>query len=160
MDAILEKLNQTFVEVGKRDGIADFRLSPNGTAGLQLKSGTRIFFEYVSEKSLLFIYSPLLKLPTDDARAAALFRTALALNFLNANGTLAVSEYFQELAYQRAIAVAGLDADRLDQIINEVIEQRAALLAHLEKKPGQTPGTKGADRNDRRAFARLLEKYE
>jgi hypothetical protein len=43
----IESANRILAEVGTRNAIHDLALNGEGTAGIQLKSGLKLFFEYV-----------------------------------------------------------------------------------------------------------------
>jgi hypothetical protein len=131
----LEQLNRLLAHVGQRDGI-DLRLNHEGTAGLTLNSGTSVFFEYVRSSRRLYLYTPLMVVPRDDPRRLALFEAMLACNFLNLGcetGGLAVFLHTEQAVYQTGLDAAGLDADRLDRAIDQLVEQREEVLCQLEQ---------------------------
>ena len=161
----MERLSNIVNEVGRRDGVDDLRLGSEGTAALTFKSGKRIFFEYVEESARLFVYTPLMHLPPDEERLSTLLKSMLTCNFLKLDtgkGELSISPDMQQAIYQVGLDIHGLDADQLDNAINDVLKQRDECLYQLEhgqsievKVPRAFAGTSTFHR-----LARLSQKQE
>jgi hypothetical protein len=131
----MEKLNKLLGEVGKRNAI-ELKLNQEGTGGLQLKSGVKLFFEYVKNKRKLYIYTHLTNIPRDDPRRLALYEAMLDCNFLNLGcetGALAIFRHIEQAVYQTGLDVTSLDADRLDKAIDELINRRDEIIYRLEQ---------------------------
>jgi hypothetical protein len=134
--------------VGKRDEI-ELKLNQEGTGGLELKNGVKLFFEYVKDSHRLYIYTPLENIPHEDPRRLALYEGMLDCNFLNLGcetGALAIFRHTGQAVYQTGLDVASLDADRLHKAINALVDQREDVIFQLDQarteigKPAQAQG--------------------
>lgn len=159
MNPDIKSLNQLFHTIGARDGIDNFGLSLNGTAGLELRSGTRIYFEYSQEQGLLSIYTPICPFPTDKAKLLLLFESMLRLNFLlgEIEGELAVSDYFSEAVLQRRMKGKELDANHIDAAIDRLIKDRATVIALLEEKGGIEKSGSRDNRSSKTYMQRIMQ---
>jgi Tir chaperone protein (CesT) family len=137
----IECANRILGEVGTRNAIHDLALNGEGTAGIQLKSGLKLFFEYVEVSNRLYIYTPLMMIPKDGARRQALYEAMLTCNFLHlesGSGSLAIFMRTEEAVYQVGLDMATLNAARLDTALNELISRQEAVAYQLgHAKPGK-----------------------
>jgi hypothetical protein len=132
-------LNLLLEEVGGRDGIVGLRLAPDGTGGLALQNGARVYFEYVDSTDRLYVYSTLRPLPESDAERLRLFDAMLAANFDQPEaGSLAIAH--GHAVYRTAHPARDLDANRLDDAIDHVLKRRDAMSRHLDLPPGPEAG--------------------
>jgi hypothetical protein len=133
----LVHLNRLLDDVGRWDGIAGLRLAADGTGGLQLKNGLRVFFEYAEQSDCLCIYTPVLPIPAHESERMRLYDAILRRVFLHhAAGSVAVAAHLEHVVFQvclHAEDLDTLDAQRLDQAIDRVIERHAPLRRQLEQ---------------------------
>ncbi|WP_158590504.1 type III secretion system chaperone [Noviherbaspirillum cavernae] len=130
-------------EVGRRDGVDGLRLSPEGTAAMTFRSGKKINFEYVAQSARLFVYTSLMPLGSDETRLFPLFESMLRCNFLKlgtGKGELSISLDTQQAIYQIGLDIDGLDADALDDAIDEVLKQHDECLCQLRQGVPVAPG--------------------
>ena len=131
----LEKINKILSEVGKRDGINGLTLNAEGTGGLELENRVKLFFEYVEESERLYLYTPLMDTPRDDARRLRLYEAMLDCNFLNlicSRGSLALFSPQEQAVYQIWLDVNRLDANLLDAEIDALLQFREQILYRLD----------------------------
>lgn len=131
----LEKTKKILNEVGKRDGIHGLTLNAEGTGGLELTNRVKLFFEYVEESERLYLYTPLMDIPRDDARRLLLYEAMLGCNFLNlvcSRGSLALFAPQEQAVYQIWLDVNRLDADLLDKEIDELLQFRERIIYQLD----------------------------
>lgn len=131
----IEDLNKLLAETGKRDGV-ELKLNQQGTGGLELKNGVKLYFEYVTASRRLYIYTTLENIPHEDPRRMALYEAMLDCNFLNLGcetGALAIFRHTGQAVYQTGLEVASLDADRLYKAINALVDQRDDIVFQLDQ---------------------------
>jgi hypothetical protein len=158
----IARLNQLLAEVGRRDNI-ELRLNHDGTGGLELKSGVKLFLEYVRSSGKLYLYTPLLPVANDEAGRAALFEAMLACNFLNLGceaGALAFFRHTGQAVYQTGVDARELSPERLDKLIDTLLDQRDEVLYQLEQAKSSSaaplrPQAAGASTFDRLARTML-----
>ena len=130
-----DRLSRLLEEVGKRDGIEGLRLNHEGTAALHLTSGKKVYFEYQENAAVLVLYMPLFDLPRDPKRRLACLEQMLDRNFLKlktGRGELSLMRESDQAVYQIVLQAAGLNVDRLDDSINEILEQYDACVSALK----------------------------
>jgi hypothetical protein len=144
----IERLNKLLGEVGRRHDI-ELKLNHEGTGGLELKNGIKLFFEYVKGSGKLYIYTPLETISRDDPRRLALYEAMLDCNFLNIGcetGALAIFRHTEQAVYQTGMDAASLNAERLGKAIDELIDQRDEVVYQLDQaKAGKSKTGKSGD---------------
>jgi len=130
----LNRINTALTEVGRRYGILALYLAPDGTCAIKLKDGTNLFFEWLEDGKKFFVYTPLINLPNDKVLRLAVYETLALLNCLSLHhGTLAAHGPTSLVLYQIGLDTAELDADRIDDAMTNLLEERPALLARIEE---------------------------
>ena len=127
-------INRILEEVRNRNGIDGLALNLDGVAGIQLKSGIKIFFEYREPVRKLHIHLLLMPLSKDQTQRLALQESMLTYNFIHLGrgpGMLAVCPAMEEAVCQIGLDIATLDADALDKALRGLIDQRDDVLHHL-----------------------------
>jgi hypothetical protein len=128
-------ISKVLAAAGKRAGV-DLQLSTEGTAALQLRSGIKLFFEYVDSTRRLYIYTHLISVPRDAARRLALYEAMLDCNFLNLGcetGALAIFRDEEEAVYQTGLDVTDLNDERLNKAIDALIDRREDIIFLLDE---------------------------
>lgn len=113
--------------LGQRHNIAGLTLEANGSAGLELANGERIYFSLDAEANKLYLYTPFASLRGDLQDQAI---DMLRLNCLEAGthgGVISVSEPMEAFIYHRSLPINALELNTLDQAIEELIKQRQQL---------------------------------
>lgn len=156
----LEKIKKILSEVGSRDGINGLTLNAEGTGGLELTNRVKLFFEYFEESERLYLYTPLMDIPRDDARRLLLYEAMLSCNFLNlvcGRGALALFAPQEQAVYQIWLDVDRLDADLLDKEIDELLQFRERIIYQLDHAKNKQKETVQPT-NRARTLGRLLSR--
>ena len=144
----ITSLNDLLAELAWRYDIQGLRLSQEGTAGLELKDGARLHFEYVPATHRLFICSILMTLPAEEAERLALLNLALEMNCLEQGtlcGILAIDAAEDVLMYQIGVDVMELKLEHLDHMLQKTLVHTQRLLRELDeflvqRRVPHTPG--------------------
>src|SRR5438046_781524 len=78
----VSRLNRILEDVGRRDGIDGLRLGLDGTCGMELRNGVRIYFEYFERDERLCVYTPLRTIPSVDDERLFLLAAMADRNFV------------------------------------------------------------------------------
>ncbi len=149
----MERLSRILEEVGLRDGITNLRLNNEGTAALQLSGGRKLCFEYQEDEDLIFLYMPVIDLASKSVDRSALIEAMLSLNFLKlgaGRGELSIDRDTEQAICQIAFTSTSLDADKLDEEIDNFLKQRVECRHVLEKtKPSKSDVPSASQNNSR-----------
>lgn len=137
--SVLEPLNAALNLLASRYGIEGLGLEAAGSTGITLESGTQLFLEYLQDRGMVFLYTPLLPIPRSPELQLPLFQTMLELNCLeigSGGGVLSLYPQLDTVIYHQSLPLEGIDADRLDEAFNRLVARAAELSLLLEGEPG------------------------
>jgi hypothetical protein len=133
-----ESVNEVLIAVGLRDGIPNFRLNPERTAGLVLKDGTELYVEWDVSSASLFLYTALAEMPADDAQRLSMYQQLLEFNCLSAGGVLSVHQARKKVFLHRTLSTHSLAVQALDQALDSLIAERHALFPLFNSEPSSS----------------------
>lgn len=129
-------INNVLSELGRRNGIADLRLSAQATVGLCLKDGVEVDFEYDGRRDRLYIYTSILPLPKDDRARLKLCDAMLELNCLEKGlpcGSLSIHRQRDAAICQLGLPVTGLTSTMLENSVRELLLCRRSMATTLAR---------------------------
>lgn len=138
-------VNNVLSELGRRNNIANLRLSAQATIGLCLKDGGEVDFEYDPSRNRLYIYTTVLSLPKDDAERLKLYEAMLELNCLDKGlpcGSLSIHRQREAAICQLGLPVAGLTSTMLENSLRELLLCRHSMATTLARMLSADAGAK------------------
>ena len=133
MTADQQQLNQWLQALGRHLGL-ELSLDEQGQTCLQCQNNVQVFVEMPSDAAVVCVYSPMLRLPPDQAEQNRLLKQAMQINLFSLEtgaACLAYDERTETITLTFAVTLEELDAESFAEAVGDFIELSLDLSARL-----------------------------
>jgi Tir chaperone protein (CesT) family len=128
-----QQLNEWLQALGHHLGLT-LSLDDQGQTCLECKNNVQVFVEVPGDAEVLCLYSPMLRLPPDQAEQNRLLKQALQINLFSLEtgaACLAFDSRTDSITLTFAVGLAELDAQSFAEAVGDFIELSVELSARL-----------------------------
>lgn len=133
MTADQQQLNQWLQVLGRRIGL-ELSLDAQGQTCLQCQKDVHVFVEMPDDAPVVCLYSPMLRLPADQAEQNRLLKQALQINLFSLEtgaACLAYDARTETITLTCAVPLEALDAESFAEAVGDFIELSVDLNARF-----------------------------